>query len=220
MTLSQVSLQTGALAPAMATQMALDPVASLCSAYARFDESIHDDDRRRAVASLAALGGDGRRARRRWRVRAAGDQAPAYAAAPSAPRTAPPCGGARRRSRSPGRSPARRRAGSRCRPAASPSAPSAQTIPSAGDELHVRHPERALEVGARAAQDEHAGADDHEREQRPDRDELAEHVDRHAARRRRAPATPQTTVANDRRLEPLADPAEAPAAASRPRTSA
>jgi drug/metabolite transporter (DMT)-like permease len=43
MTLSQASLQAGALAPAVATQMALDPVASLFLGVLAFDETIHDD---------------------------------------------------------------------------------------------------------------------------------------------------------------------------------
>jgi drug/metabolite transporter (DMT)-like permease len=42
MTLSQSSLQAGALAPAVATQMALDPVASLLLGTLAFDETIHD----------------------------------------------------------------------------------------------------------------------------------------------------------------------------------
>jgi drug/metabolite transporter (DMT)-like permease len=51
MTLSQASLQTGALAPAVATQMALDPVASLFLGTLAFDETIHDS----AAATVAAL---------------------------------------------------------------------------------------------------------------------------------------------------------------------
>jgi drug/metabolite transporter (DMT)-like permease len=43
MTLSQASLQAGALAPAVATQMALDPVASLFLGALAFDETIHED---------------------------------------------------------------------------------------------------------------------------------------------------------------------------------
>jgi hypothetical protein len=43
MTLSQASLQAGALAAAVATQMALDPVASLFLGTLAFDETIHDD---------------------------------------------------------------------------------------------------------------------------------------------------------------------------------
>jgi drug/metabolite transporter (DMT)-like permease len=43
MTLSQASLQAGALAPAVATQMALDPVASLFLGTLAFDETIHDE---------------------------------------------------------------------------------------------------------------------------------------------------------------------------------
>jgi drug/metabolite transporter (DMT)-like permease len=51
MTLSQASLQAGALAPAVATQMALDPVASLLLGTLAFDETIHDE----TGALLAAL---------------------------------------------------------------------------------------------------------------------------------------------------------------------
>jgi drug/metabolite transporter (DMT)-like permease len=51
MTLSQASLQAGALAAAVATQMALDPVASLLLGTLAFDETIHDD----TGALLAAL---------------------------------------------------------------------------------------------------------------------------------------------------------------------
>ena len=43
MMLSQASLQTGALAPAVATQMALDPIASVLLGILAFDETIHDD---------------------------------------------------------------------------------------------------------------------------------------------------------------------------------
>jgi len=43
MTLSQASLQAGALAAAVATQMALDPVASLFLGTLAFEETIHDD---------------------------------------------------------------------------------------------------------------------------------------------------------------------------------
>lgn len=42
MTLSQASLQTGALAPAVATQMSLDPVTSLFLGTLAFKEQIHD----------------------------------------------------------------------------------------------------------------------------------------------------------------------------------
>jgi hypothetical protein len=42
MTLSQASLQTGALAPAVATQMSFDPVASLLLGTLAFEETIHD----------------------------------------------------------------------------------------------------------------------------------------------------------------------------------
>ena len=54
MTLSQSSLQAGALAPAVATQMALDPVASLLLGTLAFDETIHADAGL-AVAALAAF---------------------------------------------------------------------------------------------------------------------------------------------------------------------
>jgi drug/metabolite transporter (DMT)-like permease len=53
MTLSQSSLQAGALAPAVATQMALDPVASLLLGTLAFDETIHDT----TAGLIAALGG-------------------------------------------------------------------------------------------------------------------------------------------------------------------
>ena len=43
MTLSQASLQAGALAAAVATQMALDPVVSLFLGTLAFEETIHDD---------------------------------------------------------------------------------------------------------------------------------------------------------------------------------
>jgi drug/metabolite transporter (DMT)-like permease len=54
MTLSQASLQAGALAPAVATQMALDPVASLFLGTLAFDETIHADTGA-LVAALAAF---------------------------------------------------------------------------------------------------------------------------------------------------------------------
>jgi drug/metabolite transporter (DMT)-like permease len=53
MTLSQSSLQAGALAPAVATQMALDPVASLFLGTLAFDETIHDS----TAGLLGALAG-------------------------------------------------------------------------------------------------------------------------------------------------------------------
>jgi drug/metabolite transporter (DMT)-like permease len=53
-TLSQASLQTGALAPAVATQMVLDPVASLLLGMLAFGERLHEDAAA-TVASLAAL---------------------------------------------------------------------------------------------------------------------------------------------------------------------
>jgi drug/metabolite transporter (DMT)-like permease len=54
MTLSQVSLQAGALAPAIATQMVLDPVVSLLLGVFAFDERLHETAAG-ATASLAAL---------------------------------------------------------------------------------------------------------------------------------------------------------------------
>jgi drug/metabolite transporter (DMT)-like permease len=54
MTLSQASLQTGRLAPAVATQMVLDPVASLLLGTLAFGERLHETAAG-AVASLAAL---------------------------------------------------------------------------------------------------------------------------------------------------------------------
>ncbi len=53
MTLSQASLQTGALAPAVATQMSLDPVTSLLLGTLAFKEEIHDS----AAGVILALGG-------------------------------------------------------------------------------------------------------------------------------------------------------------------
>ena len=53
MTLSQASLQTGALAPAVATQMSLDPVTSLLLGTLAFKEEIHDS----AGGVILALGG-------------------------------------------------------------------------------------------------------------------------------------------------------------------
>jgi drug/metabolite transporter (DMT)-like permease len=55
MTLSQASLQTGALAPAVATQMVLDPVVSLLLGVFAFGELLHETAVG-AVGSLAALG--------------------------------------------------------------------------------------------------------------------------------------------------------------------
>ena len=54
MTLSQASLQAGALAAAVATQMALDPVASLFLGTLAFKETIHDDTGT-LLAALAAF---------------------------------------------------------------------------------------------------------------------------------------------------------------------
>jgi drug/metabolite transporter (DMT)-like permease len=49
MTISQRSLQVGALAPAVATQMALDPIVSVALGVLAFEESIHE------TASMAVL---------------------------------------------------------------------------------------------------------------------------------------------------------------------
>jgi hypothetical protein len=54
MTLAQASLQTGALAPAVATQMVLDPLASLLLGVFAFDERLHETTAG-VVASLVAL---------------------------------------------------------------------------------------------------------------------------------------------------------------------
>jgi hypothetical protein len=51
LTLSQISLQTGALAPAIATAMALDPVASVVLGTTIMQESLHAS----AVGTAAAL---------------------------------------------------------------------------------------------------------------------------------------------------------------------
>jgi drug/metabolite transporter (DMT)-like permease len=51
MSLSQSSLQTGALAPSVATQMSLDPITSLLLGIFAFDETVHED----AVGLIAAL---------------------------------------------------------------------------------------------------------------------------------------------------------------------
>jgi drug/metabolite transporter (DMT)-like permease len=53
MSLSQRSLQTGALAPAVATQMSLDPITSLLLGVFAFDETVHED----AGVLIAALAG-------------------------------------------------------------------------------------------------------------------------------------------------------------------
>jgi hypothetical protein len=55
MSVSQVSLQTGVLAPAIATASIFDPIISVALGVTLFEESLHDD----AVgvaASIAALG--------------------------------------------------------------------------------------------------------------------------------------------------------------------
>lgn len=54
MTISQRSLQVGALAPAVATQMALDPIASVALGVLAFEESIHETAST-AVLSLVAF---------------------------------------------------------------------------------------------------------------------------------------------------------------------
>jgi drug/metabolite transporter (DMT)-like permease len=54
-TLSQASLQTGRLAPAVATQMVLDPVTSVLLGTLAFGEQLHEQAAG-VVASLAALG--------------------------------------------------------------------------------------------------------------------------------------------------------------------
>ena len=51
MTLGQRSLQTGALAPAMATQMSLDPITSVALGTLAFEETIHET----AVTAVLAL---------------------------------------------------------------------------------------------------------------------------------------------------------------------
>jgi drug/metabolite transporter (DMT)-like permease len=55
MTLSQASLQTGRLAPAVSTQMVLDPVTSVLLGTLAFDERLHEQTGG-VVASVAALG--------------------------------------------------------------------------------------------------------------------------------------------------------------------
>lgn len=55
MSLSQAALQTNALAPAVATQMAIDPVASLAIGILAFDERIYDSDSIVAASLLALL---------------------------------------------------------------------------------------------------------------------------------------------------------------------
>ena len=55
MTLSQTALQTGVLAPAVATQMAIDPIVSLLIGTLAFEETIHETDAALA-ASIVALG--------------------------------------------------------------------------------------------------------------------------------------------------------------------
>jgi drug/metabolite transporter (DMT)-like permease len=54
MSLSQSAFQTGSLAPAVATQMSLDPIASLLLGVFAFDETVHEDAAG-LVAALAAF---------------------------------------------------------------------------------------------------------------------------------------------------------------------
>jgi drug/metabolite transporter (DMT)-like permease len=54
MSLSQSSLQTGQLAPSVATQMSLDPIASLLLGILAFDETVHEDTAG-LIAALAAF---------------------------------------------------------------------------------------------------------------------------------------------------------------------
>ena len=56
MTLSEVSLQTGVLAPAIATASIFDPIASVVLGVTLFEESLHDDAFGAVARSLAALG--------------------------------------------------------------------------------------------------------------------------------------------------------------------
>lgn len=53
MTVSQRSLQTGALAPAVATQMAFDPIVSVALGVLAFEESIHETSATAVIALLA-----------------------------------------------------------------------------------------------------------------------------------------------------------------------
>ena len=53
MMLSMAALQTGALAPAVATQMSLDPIVSVLLGTLAFDETIHEDALAVAIALLA-----------------------------------------------------------------------------------------------------------------------------------------------------------------------
>ena len=52
--LSQSSLQTGALAPSVATQLSFDPIASLLLGILAFDETVHEDSAG-LIAALAAF---------------------------------------------------------------------------------------------------------------------------------------------------------------------
>jgi drug/metabolite transporter (DMT)-like permease len=56
MTLNQLALNTGALAPAVATSMAFDPITSVILGVTLFEESLHTTTLG-ALATLAALGG-------------------------------------------------------------------------------------------------------------------------------------------------------------------
>jgi len=53
MTISQRSLQTGALAPAVATQMAFDPIVSVALGVLAFEESIHETSSTAVLALIA-----------------------------------------------------------------------------------------------------------------------------------------------------------------------
>jgi hypothetical protein len=54
MSLSQSSLQSGTLGPAVATQMSLDPITSLLLGIFAFDETVHEDTAG-VIAALAAF---------------------------------------------------------------------------------------------------------------------------------------------------------------------
>lgn len=53
MTISQRALQTGALAPAVATQMAFDPIVSVALGVLAFEESIHESSATAVLAMIA-----------------------------------------------------------------------------------------------------------------------------------------------------------------------
>jgi hypothetical protein len=56
MTLSQMSLNAGALGPAVATQMAFDPIASVILAVTILQESLHESTGGAVVSVVALLG--------------------------------------------------------------------------------------------------------------------------------------------------------------------